>query len=127
MKGWESTSEMMEALKLLALAIFLKGFFFSLLHFQVSEASLAFRAFHLPPSFLYLLRPSLVFQYIFFFYLLNKLLRDTLMYPVSSNRFISRHVEEQKQEAGAGNKPPLDAVGSKTRVYQRMLHPHGTA
>lgn len=61
MKGWESTSEMMEALKLLALAIFLKGFFFPLLHFQASEASLAFRAFHLPRSFLYLLRPSLVF------------------------------------------------------------------
>lgn len=76
MKGWESTSEMVQALKILALTIYFLIYFFPH-YFQASEASSAFRAFHPshPPSFPCLLRPS----FIFFYYLLNKLLCDALM------------------------------------------------
>lgn len=59
MKGWESTSEMMEALKLLALAIYFLILFFPSIS-KPLKLPLPLEPFirfdELPPSFLYLLR-----------------------------------------------------------------------
>ena len=66
MKGWESTSEMMEALKLLARAIYFLIFFFPIISkpLKLPLPSEPFiRPDELPPSFPYLLRPSFFFLF----------------------------------------------------------------
>lgn len=107
-------SEMMETLKLLALAIYFLIYFFSLpIISKPLKLPLPLQLFihpdKSPLSFPYLLRPRFVL--FCFFYLLNKLLRDALMSPISLNRFISRWAKEQCEEGEAGNKPLREAGG----------------
>lgn len=88
MKGWESTSEMMEALKLLALSIF---FFFSPIISKLLKLPLPLEPFICPDE-----PPPLLPVFAsakFFFYLLNKLLRDALMYRLASTAGINSSLD----------------------------------